>query len=204
MNQEIERIFIAAFIALFGLVIGIPMVQQAGKPITIHKAVSPLNRLMELGLLIGLGAWVWWFSCFTVFGRSGDMFNLFGGLYNVGDAQAALTLVGAALMSIGLGVISLGIREMKHEWRIGIDEKEPQTELVTTGIFAVMRHPIYTGIIFITLGGLAVLPHLLTLVLTLLSIAGTVAQMKLEEHHLRKRFGTSYINSNIGHGGKRP
>jgi protein-S-isoprenylcysteine O-methyltransferase Ste14 len=195
MNVEIDRIFLGLFMIAFSLVIGIPIHRQKLKPITFYKSISSAGRLMERGLLVGVGLWVAWFFCFIVLGYTSPFFRWIGRFFTFGGSQiTSITLTGMAVMSFGLFLIWLAIREMRDEWRIGIDECEPQEKLVTTGIFTVMRHPTYIGIILITLGALGVMPHIVTFFLCCFSICGVVIQMKLEDIYLRERFGKTYVD----------
>jgi protein-S-isoprenylcysteine O-methyltransferase Ste14 len=71
-------------------------------------------------------------------------------------------------------------------------------QLVTTGLFAVVRHPLYSAWIVLILPGLALLtgswPFLLA------PLVGYVAFKRLihrEDEYLRKRFGQSYVDYSL-------
>jgi protein-S-isoprenylcysteine O-methyltransferase Ste14 len=69
--------------------------------------------------------------------------------------------IGTVLMLIGAGLIMVGWREIyRRYWR----KEQGQGQLVTNGIYGLIRHPQYTGFMLITLGMLldwATLPLLL-------------------------------------------
>lgn len=94
--------------------------------------------------------------------------------------------VGGGLIGIA-GMVIFGIAvAAKHGF-------EGSEELVTTGIFARLRHPMYLGILLIHLG----LPFLTGSALTLLSAALWAPQVlfwrRWEDEELEKRFGERYL-----------
>ncbi len=192
MPDELVRIFLTLCLFAFALIVGVPLYQRQWKPITITKARSLKNRAMELGLLVGLVGWLAWLLHVIVRGTDDSLVQQLGGLLKLGSWQLAAALLGAALLLAGLSLVALGISEMDDQWRIGIDEQDPQTRVVQTGVFKLLRHPIYTGICCMTGGALLILPHLVTAALAVGSMVGAVVQMKLEETFMRERFGNAY------------
>ncbi len=192
MPDALVRIFLTLCLLAFALIVGVPLHRRRWKPITITKARSLKNRAMELGLLVGLVGWLAWLLHVIVRGTNDLLVQQLGGMLELGSFYLVAALLGAALLIAGLLLVAFGISEMDDQWRIGIDEQDPQTRVVQTGIFKVLRHPIYTGICCIAGGAVLVLPHFVTAALAVGSIAGAVAQMKLEETVMRERFGDAY------------
>jgi protein-S-isoprenylcysteine O-methyltransferase Ste14 len=58
---------------------------------------------------------------------------------------------GAALCLLGFGLAINARRHLGRNWGLPMSRKE-QPELVTTGPYAIIRHPIYTGLILAMLG----------------------------------------------------
>jgi protein-S-isoprenylcysteine O-methyltransferase Ste14 len=58
---------------------------------------------------------------------------------------------GAALCLLGFGLAINARRHLGRNWGLPMSRKE-QPELVTTGPYAIIRHPIYTGLIVAMLG----------------------------------------------------
>lgn len=105
------------------------------------------------------------------------------------DAPAA---VGALLMLGGLILCLAAQRAMGASWRIGVDPDE-RTRLVTTGLFATVRNPIFTAMILFAAGSALAVPTVVTLVGLALAAAGIFAQVLLvEEPHLRRQHGADY------------
>lgn len=83
--------------------------------------------------------------------------------------------------------------QMGQSWRIGID-KEMKTPLVTTGLFAWSRNPIFLAM-RVSLGALALLqPNAITLVLLVAGDLVMQFQVRLEEGFLREQHGAAYAD----------
>lgn len=104
----------------------------------------------------------------------------------------ASAVVGIALMIVG--IVSTGVAQgaMGRSWRIGVDPEE-RTELVTDGMFGLVRNPIYTAF-FITLFGLVLLVGNAIAIASLAAsvIALEVQVRMIEEPYLVKTHGESY------------
>lgn len=80
---------------------------------------------------------------------------------------------------------------MGRSWRIGINPAE-KTQLVRSGPFRFVRHPIYSLSIMLALGSLATTATSLMLVLVALHIALLVFEAHREEAHLLQKHGEEY------------
>lgn len=102
-------------------------------------------------------------------------------------------LVLALLLALSGFVIAVsGQAAMGQWWRIGVREGEP-VGLVTTGPFRWVRNPIFTGMLILLLGFVAIAPSASTVIgwcATALSLYLQVAFV--EEPHLRKVLGEPY------------
>ena len=115
---------------------------------------------------------------------------------NLGNADFMLNRVdppwirwlGAGLMSMGAFMIVWGIRSLGRSLTPGI-EPLPHAELVTSGAYAHVRHPIYTGVV-LSLSGytLAWSNWTLALMVGLLALQYFQAKARAEERWLLKRF----------------
>lgn len=102
------------------------------------------------------------------------------------------TLAGAALAVIGMAGTWWAQAQMGAAWRIGVRAGE-RTELVTAGVFARVRNPIFSFVLATALGGCLVLPTLAMLAgLALLWLAIELQVRLVEEPHLLGLHGSDY------------
>ena len=99
----------------------------------------------------------------------------------VGLCVAGLTLLGWSLISFG------------RSFRVGIDTERPD-ELITTGIFAFTRNPIYVGFAFILLGQFLIHSSWLLLAYLVAGYWLFHRQVLLEEEFLSRHYGEDFEN----------
>lgn len=101
-------------------------------------------------------------------------------------------LLGVALVVGGTAVSVIADQQFKRS-RTPVDPFQPPATLVTTGVFAVSRHPMYVGMIAILLGVAIVLGTATPLVVPLLfGWLLAVRFVRMEEAALVERFGQAY------------
>jgi len=101
-----------------------------------------------------------------------------------------IAFVGCALVSIATLVVVVAQHQMGASWRIGIDHE--RTELVTLGLYRVVRNPIFGGMIVAMIGMTILLPCAWTLMTTVMAIVVIEIQTRLEEQHLQALHGERY------------
>jgi hypothetical protein len=112
----------------------------------------------------------------------GELFG--GGRIAVAPLPASLRAAGLALMLSGIALTWIAQIEMGASWRIGVDPSE-KTELVTTGLFAWVRNPIYTAMLTMLLGLILSVPNVLAAVAYFVAFIGIELHVrKVEEPHL--------------------
>jgi protein-S-isoprenylcysteine O-methyltransferase Ste14 len=96
-----------------------------------------------------------------------------------------------ALCLGGVLILVFSLVSFGNSFRVGIDVDQPG-RLVTTGIFAVSRNPIYVGFFLFLLGQFLVFPSWTTL--TALAFATVLfhRQVLREEEFMRQRYGREY------------
>jgi protein-S-isoprenylcysteine O-methyltransferase Ste14 len=105
-------------------------------------------------------------------------------------SSAALAAVGVALWAAGLGLAVWARVYIGRNWGMPMTRRE-QPDLVTTGPYRFIRHPIYTGIIAAMIGtALATTPYALIAVAIL--SAFFVYSAYREEDFLAREFPGSY------------
>jgi protein-S-isoprenylcysteine O-methyltransferase Ste14 len=102
-----------------------------------------------------------------------------------------LAATGWSLMIVSLAWLLVAQSQMGNSWRVGIDEKR-KTELVTHGLFAISRNPIFLGM-RVTLAGLFLAtPSAITLAIAVAGELLMQVQVRLEEAHLSNLHGERY------------
>lgn len=100
--------------------------------------------------------------------------------------------VGAAIAAVGIAGALAAQLDMGSSWRIGVDESE-RTTLVTDGLFAWVRNPIFSFIWVSLLGFVLLLPSPLALLAFVLTVLGIEIQVRaVEEPYLRHTHGEAY------------
>jgi protein-S-isoprenylcysteine O-methyltransferase Ste14 len=94
---------------------------------------------------------------------------------------------GAGLFLFGLSLVSFG-----KSFRVGIDQDHPD-KLVTSGIFALSRNPIYVAFGFVLLGQFLVFSNSLLLVYMVAAVLLFHRQVLREEQYLRNYYGQQYL-----------
>lgn len=101
-------------------------------------------------------------------------------------------LAGVGIAFIGVGMTFMAQLAMGSQWRIGVDPNE-KTELVTTGMFAVVRNPIFSAMMIAEVGFFAMVPNVFSAVATLALFIGIEIQVrKVEEPYLHGLHGQAY------------
>jgi protein-S-isoprenylcysteine O-methyltransferase Ste14 len=103
----------------------------------------------------------------------------------------AIAWIGVFLCLVGLILILLSLVSFGRSFRIGIDIDHPE-KLVTTGVFAFSRNPIYVAFGFVLVGQFLVFPNWIMLVYLGGGIWLFHRQVLREEEFLRKHYGEEY------------
>ena len=103
-----------------------------------------------------------------------------------------LVWVGGAAAVGGVVAASWAQQTMGESWRIGVDPDE-QTALVTDGVFALARNPIFTAMIAVQAGTALISPTWLSAAgVTALVTACQVQTRLVEEPYLQRTHGPAY------------
>jgi protein-S-isoprenylcysteine O-methyltransferase Ste14 len=150
-------------------------------PVVFHREAETAQRI--LGLLLGLllaGLAIWSLLCAVL-----EPERL--GIWQLGPAWQAL---GWLLFAGGLVLSLVAQAQMGASWRVGIDDRP--TQLVTGGLFAVSRNPIFFGM-FLTFSGIVLItPAPSTLVAFAVAVPLVSVQVRLEERNLVWLHGSAY------------
>ncbi len=179
-----RKIFLLLVLILFSIGLMIPMIiiRRKGKdPHGTHMGYSILARLSSLTIfiwIINIGLFIFFYNLIELIWRftflSGDLF----------------IIIGMISVAIGTIVEILGMYSLGINFRIELPKEE--TELITSGIYRVMRNPIAFGLYLIIIGTFLLIPNVLTLIITIANIIVFDAKVRDEEKFLLARFEKSY------------
>ena len=129
-----------------------------------------------------------------VAGLAAPVLDLAGVLDPVGLLDADVTrAAGIAVFALGLAATLAAQFAMGDAWRIGVDPGE-RTELVTSGPFALVRNPIFSGMLPASLGLALMVPNAVALLGLLALLVALEIQVRLvEEPYLLSVHGERYV-----------
>src|ERR1700733_387901 len=105
--------------------------------------------------------------------------------------SATISWAGALLCLAGLFLLFLSLVSFGKSFRVGIDQTDPD-KLVTTGIFAFSRNPIYVAFGFVLLGQFLLFSNWILLVYMVAAIWLFHRQILREKQYLRSHYGQPY------------
>ena len=188
--ESILRIFLPVYFIVF---IGITFVYRTyanarrfglkpysfGNSEATHSLVA---RLLIIGVLACLGV-------VLVYALAPQLYAYLGPISWL--EYRAIAWIGIALCLLSLVWIIVAQAQMGASWRIGFDPGK-KTALVSSGLFAISRNPIFLGMTVTLLGLFFSLPNAFTFALLTGGGALIQVQVRLEEEYLRSKHGKLY------------
>jgi protein-S-isoprenylcysteine O-methyltransferase Ste14 len=101
--------------------------------------------------------------------------------------------IGVFFCIAGLLLILWSLVSFGQSFRIGIDTEHPN-KLITSGVFAFSRNPIYVAFAFVLLGQFLVFSNWIVLVYMGAAVWLFHRQVSLEEEYLKKHYGQEYLD----------
>ena len=162
----------------------------AGTFLLRKKPPSPPDQKRESGSLFGVA--LQGMSYGLVWGVRRTMFTpIFSGSEPI-SILAGLLAICAAVGSVWL--ITMAVKTLGKEWSLTARLVEGH-KLATSGPYAFVRHPIYTGMLGMLLAtGLAISHWAAILVALVIFFIGTTIRVRSEERLLREAFGEQFEN----------
>ena len=152
------------------------------------RSPRPLVRGRDRRSLLGLGLEVVGYLIVRVGMRTGSSsFLPLGTAGRVVFAVAAVVVLVASIVLIHAAARTLG-----RQWSLGAHVVADR-ELISTGVYALARHPIYTAMFGMLIGtGLAISSWWALLAGAAVFLAGTELRIRAEERLLTAEFGDAY------------
>ena len=105
--------------------------------------------------------------------------------------SALLNVMSVILVVIGLGIAIVARRTLAENWSSVVDVKVGH-ELITTGIYGYVRHPIYTGVLLMGLGAVMAIGTMYMFLFFLAMVGFFWFKARQEEDLLTKHFPREY------------
>jgi protein-S-isoprenylcysteine O-methyltransferase Ste14 len=102
-------------------------------------------------------------------------------------AADPIVWLGALIVAAGIATRMKALLDLGSAFSMKVERRENQA-LVTRGLYATIRHPLYLASLLIALGIPILLSAWLTLILTALTAAGILVRIRKEERFMREQF----------------
>jgi protein-S-isoprenylcysteine O-methyltransferase Ste14 len=132
---------------------------------------------------------VWIVAILLIANRS--KWTLFANGVSLWRTTPGLAVVAAAVTAAGLSVALWARAVLGGNWSGAVVLKE-QHELVDRGPYALVRHPIYTGVLLMVLGTVTFWGTTAGMILFAIMVAGLIVKSQREERLLTKHFPEVY------------
>ncbi len=120
--------------------------------------------------------------------------GLISGRFDLVAVPVWVSAFGLLITALGAAITLIAQIQMGESWRIGQSVDE-QTSLVTRGLFAHVRNPIFSGLLVFGLGFVWLVPSVAILPALLVLAAAIVLQVRfVEEPCLIQRHGNAYLS----------
>jgi protein-S-isoprenylcysteine O-methyltransferase Ste14 len=185
---DVFQLAILLGLALAGVGRAVALTRRGVALLAIDRERSVAQGLRDLAAVVLFGIWFW--EAFA-FAAEIDAHPTPAFLHGVLVDARMLKWLGAALMVAGLAVYVAALGAFGDSWRLGID-REKAGALVTTGIFAWSRNPIYLALDLLVIGSFAIQGRTLFGLLAVLMAGLLHALILREERFLDAQYGDAY------------
>jgi protein-S-isoprenylcysteine O-methyltransferase Ste14 len=169
----------------FVLALALPLVRHRFRTgewgIVVHREADPFQRFVGRGFGLTLLGIALWGGAYVLLGPEALC---------VMQPPAWSSTVGWSLYGLSLLLVMAAQATMGESWRIGIDDR--RTVLVARGVYRAVRHPIYTGMMGLTLSLVLLAPSPWTALAFPLIAFQIGVQARLEEMHLERLHGEAW------------
>lgn len=102
-------------------------------------------------------------------------------------------VIAVALVVAGLGFTIWARVHLAENWSVLVTVKEGH-ELIRTGPYGLVRHPIYTGIVTAVLGSAVLMDRPQAFAGFVMLAAGLIVKLRTEENFMEQQFGAAYLD----------
>lgn len=155
-------------------------------PLKVGTGKSTLRNIKERMEVLGLILFIVFSSSFGFLEVLNKKIPLVSPMNNVSYRLGGVILIGITLLFFIAALFQMG-----KSWRVGIDENTKE-QLITSGVFAFSRNPIYLSMNLIFIGYFFTVPNIVFLGAALLGLIGIHLQIKDEEKFLSKHYGFAF------------
>jgi len=184
---ELLALLALACVGITGLARTLVLAARAVWVLPIDRERSLAQGLLDLAFLLGALAWVHE-AIATVVAPDWRLSGPFRGLP---VPWPAIRWLGLAAAAAGTALYVLALRELGASWRFTID-REGAGELVTTGVFARTRNPVYLALTLVALGVSLALGNLFLILLACAAPLYFHHLIRREERFLAGHYGEAY------------
>jgi hypothetical protein len=177
-----------ACVGTMGLARALTLAARGVWVLPIDRERSVPEGLGDLAFLLGLLVWVWEAIATAV---APDWRLGSGPFFGLEAAWPPIRWLGLGAAWAGVGLYVLALRDLGTSWRFTID-RERSGELVTTGVFAFSRNPIYLALALLALGVSLALFSLLLILLACAALLYFQHLIRREERFLAAHYGEAY------------
>lgn len=152
------------------------------------KADKEMPKLEKSSWYFHMSKWVWW-SIYSLV-----ILQVLGvQLLPIPHAPIWFSLLGLTIVIIGTSISILARRQIAANWANGYEyQVKKNQELVTEGLYGVIRHPIYLGLGLSLIGGEMVAQSYLWISYIVGLVVAFYVQGKREEILFEEHFGEKY------------
>lgn len=110
----------------------------------------------------------------------------------LGEPSAAQLAIAWTAFAAGAVLTLISQSDMGTSWRIGVNA-EDETQLVTTGLFGLMRNPVFSGMLLAAFGLMLLVPNVVAVAGWFVLLASIELQVRTtEEPYLLSAHGSEY------------
>lgn len=190
MDRVFEYVVVAALgcLGALGITRGMMLSARGVRILAIDRQRTPGQALADLAFVLCFFLWV-----FEALALALPLsLHLVPAAMRVRVIQAtAAKLFGVLSMLAGIAIYGLALRAFGSSWRLGIDRNQPGP-LVTRGIFAYSRNPVYLGLMLLAIGVFLVIGRLEMLLLAIAWVVYFHFLILREEQFLKEHYGDAY------------